>query len=193
LVGILEQVSAAQSKASGTAAAAGFQVMMKTLVICSCLFVAATTVSYAQNPQAPATPAPAPREWQSLSAEQQHLLQNYQGKWNSLPPDKQEALSKGSQRWLSMSPEQRSGAQQRFSQWRAMPPEQRQELRQRWQQFKSLPPEQQQRVRESFQRFRQMPPERRQELRRQWHQMSPEQRRNFTHRAPLPAGRPRGR
>ena len=188
MVGILEKISAAQSKASGTAAVAGFQVMIKALVICTCLFVAATTVSYAQNPQ-----APAPREWQSLSPEQQHLLQNYQDKWNTLPPDKQEALSKGSQRWLSMTAEQRSGAQQRFGQWRAMPPEQRQELRQRWQQFKSLPPEQQQRVRESFQRFRQMPPERRQELRRQWHQMSPEQRRNFTHRAPPPASRPRGR
>ena len=187
MVGILEQVNAAQSKASGTAAA-GLQVMMKTLVICSCLFVAAT-VSYAQNPQ---TPAPAPREWRSLSPEQQHLLQNYQDKWNSLPPEKQEALNRGSQRWLSMTPEQRAGAQQRFGQWRAMPPEQRQELRQRWQQFKSLPPEQQQRVRESFQRFRQMPPERRQELRKQWHQRSPEQRRNFTHRAP-PLGRPRGR
>jgi hypothetical protein len=188
VVGILEQVSAAQSKASGPVAA-GLQVMMKTWVICACL-VAATTVSYAQNPQASAPPAP--REWQSLSPEQQHLLQNYHDKWNSLPPEKQEALNRGSQRWLSMTPEQRSGAQQRFSQWRAMPPEQRQELRQRWQQFKSLPPEQQQRVRESFQRFRQMPPERRQELRKQWHQMSPEQRRNFIHRAP-PPGRPRGR
>jgi hypothetical protein len=190
LVGILEQISSAQGKAARTFAAAGLQVMIKALIICSCLFVAATNVALAQNPQAP---APAPREWQSLSPEQQHLLQNYRDKWNTLPPDKQEALNKGSQRWLSMTPEQKSGAQQRFSQWRAMPQEQRQELRQRWQQFKSLPPEQQQRVRESFQRFRQMPPERRQELRRQWHQMSPEQRRNFTHRAPAPAGRPRGR
>ena len=104
------------------------------------------------------------------------------------PPERQQALAKGSQRWLSMTPEQRSSAQQRFTQWRAMPPEQRQQLRQRWQQFKSLPPEQQQRVRESFNRFRQMPPERRQELRRQWRQMSPEQRRSV-HPAAAAAGR----
>ena len=189
-MGIFEQDSAARSKASDTAAT-GFQVMISAWAIGLCLFVAAANLAHAQDPQAPAVPAP--RQWQSLSPGQQHLLRNYQDKWNTLPSDKQDALSKGSQRWLSMTPEQRSGAQQRFSQWRAMPPEQRQELRQRWQQFKSLPPEEQQRVRESFQRFRQMPPERRSELRRQWHQMSAEQRRNFTHRAaPLP-GRPRGR
>ena len=59
-------------------------------------------------------------------------------------------------------------------------------VRQRWQEYKSLPPEQQQRVRESYQRFRQMPPERRSELRRQWHQMTPEQKRNFHHKPPEP-------
>ena len=106
------------------------------------------------------------------------------GTMPSRDSERQQALAKGSQRWVSMTPEQRLGAQQRFSQWRAMPPEQRQQLRQRWQQFKSMPPEQQQRVRESFNRFRQMPPERRMQLRRQWRQMTPEQR----HRAnPHPA------
>jgi hypothetical protein len=63
-----------------------------------------------------------------------------------------------------------------------MPPEQRQLLRQRWQQYKSLPAEQQQHVRESFNRFRQMPPEKRMELRRQWRQMSPDQRRGASAR-----------
>jgi hypothetical protein len=77
-----------------------------------------------------------------------------------------------------------------------MPPEQRQQIRQRWQQFRSLPPERQQEVRESYNRFRQMPPERRQELRRQWHQMSPEQRRRSVQHAPAaprppPPHRPR--
>jgi len=33
-----------------------------------------------------------------------------------------------------------------------------------------------------------MPPERRQELRRQWRQMSPEQRRTYIHNLPAPAG-----
>jgi hypothetical protein len=71
-----------------------------------------------------------------------------------------------------------------------MPPEQRQALRQRWQQYKSLPPEQQQRVRDSFNRFRQMPPERRQELRKQWRQMTPDQRRRVIS-APPPRHGPR--
>ncbi|HEY1775020.1 MAG TPA: DUF3106 domain-containing protein, partial [Solirubrobacteraceae bacterium] len=64
-------------------------------------------------------------------------------------------------------------------------------LRQRWQQFKALPPEQQARVRENFNRFRQMPPQRRMELRRQWRQMSPEQRRSVIQRLPPPRRNPR--
>jgi Protein of unknown function (DUF3106) len=72
-----------------------------------------------------------------------------------------------------------------------MPPEQRQLLRQRWQQFKAMPPEQQQHVRESFSRFKQMPPERRMELRRQWREMTPEQRRRGVQRAPPPRHSPR--
>jgi hypothetical protein len=52
-----------------------------------------------------------------------------------------------------------------------------------------MPPEQQQRVRESFNRFRQMPPDRRMELRRQWRQMTPEQRRRGIQRAAPPPRR----
>jgi hypothetical protein len=190
LVGILEEISAAPGTDSGAAAAfsssAGSKAMIKAFLLGACLFVAATNVSLAQAAP-PAEVVPAPRAWGSLSPQQQQLLQKYQGNWNALPADRQQALARGSQRWLSMTPEQRAGAQQRFSQWRAMPPEQRQVLRQRWQQFKSLPPEQQQRVRENFQHFRQMPPERRMELRRQWRQMSPEQRHSFVqHAGPRP-------
>ena len=129
--------------------------MIRAVFLSVCLFAAAANSTFAQ--------APPPTEWQSLSSEQQHLLQSYQDKWSGLPPERQ-----------------------RFGQWRSMPPEQRQELRNRWQQFKSLPPEQQQRVRQSFQRFRQMPPEQRTELRRQWRQMSPEQRQSVIRPAPPP-------
>jgi Protein of unknown function (DUF3106) len=188
-VGILEEGSAAQGPTSRTAAA-GCKAMIRASFLCVSLFVAAANVSLAQSPPAPppteAVQTPAPRAWSTLSAQQQQLLQKYQGSWNGLPADRQQALAQGSQRWLSMTPEQRYGAQQRFSQWRAMPPEQRQVLRQRWQQFKSLPPDQQQRVRENFQRFRQMPPQQRMELRRQWHRMSPEERRSAIQRRPPP-------
>ena len=187
LVGILEKGSAPQRTARSRSAAAGCKAMTRAFLLAVGLLVAAANSSFAQSPSPPpVVAAAAPQPWQSLSPEQQHLLQNYQGKWSGLPPERQQALVNGSQRWLSMTPEQRSSAQQRFSQWRALPPQQRQVLRQRWQQFKSLPPEQQQRVRENFQRFRRMPPERRMELRRQWHQMSPEQRRSVIQRGPPP-------
>jgi hypothetical protein len=178
-MGVFEEFAAKQAGTAGPAAA-GYSVMRKALSLGVFLWIAAASVSLAQTAPGTAGP-PAPRQWQSLSPDQQHLLQKYQDSWNNLPPERQQALARGSQRWLSMTPEQRSSAEQRFSEWRAMPPEQRQVLRQRWQEFKSLPPGEQQRIRESYQRFRQMPAERRSELRRQWHQMTPEQRRSFQH------------
>jgi Protein of unknown function (DUF3106) len=146
--------------------------MIRALLICMGLYLAAANGSLAQN-------APAPAAWGSLSPGQQQLLQRFKGDWDTLPAERRQALVKGSQRWLSMSPDERANAQQRFGQWRAMPPEQRQLLRQRWQRFQSLPPDQQQRVRESFRRFREIPPERRRMLRKQWRQMSIEQRRKI--------------
>ena len=173
MVGIFEE-SAAAGERSAPAAAAGCREVIRALIICASLVLVAAS-GFAQTPDA-AAPEAVPKAWGSLSPQQQQLLQSHQGEWDSLPAERQQALAKGSQRWLSMTPQERAGAQQRFTQWRAMPPEQRQLLRQRWQQFKSLPPERQQQLRESFNRFRQMPPEQRSELRRQWRQMTPEQR-----------------
>lgn len=181
MVGILEEIAAAQSPTAAGADVAGCKTMIRACLITVSLLVATANLSFAQEmPPAPrdAAQVSGPQPWATLSPAQQQLLQKYQAQWNSLPADRQQSLARGSQRWLSMTPEQRAGAQQRFNQWRAMPPDQRQALRQRWQQFNSLPPEEQQRVRQNFQRFREMPPERRNELRRQWHQMSPEQRRS---------------
>lgn len=189
MVGILEKVGACFGTSKTRGVTAGCKTMMRKsaaglLLFLTVLFTATMSVAQGvpvtpESGSAPPRADAAPRAWSSLSADQQHLLQKYQGKWESLPADRQESLAKGSQRWLAMTPEQKSGAQQRFREWRAMPPEQQRVLRDRWQQFKGLPKEQQQRVRENFQHFRQMPAERRSELRRQWHQMSPEQRRHF--------------
>jgi hypothetical protein len=185
---------------AGDPACTGAKAVMRAMILSACLALCAG-VSMAQEAPPPAAAEPAtPRAWQSLSPQQQQLLQNFQGRWDSLPPDKQQALARGSQRWINMSPEQRSGAQERFKQWRALPPEQRQVIRQRWQQFKSLPPEEQKRIREKVTQFNRLPPQRRQELRQQWRQMTPEQRRGFAqrpgargagfHPPPPPARRP---
>src|SRR5258706_15841398 len=116
--------------------------MIRAVFFSVCLIAAAANATFAQ--------APPTTEWQSLSPEQQHLLQSYQDKWNTMPAERQQALAKGSQRCLSMTPEQRSRAQQRFGQWSPMPPEQRQELRNGGQKFKSLPPKQHHGGRRSF-------------------------------------------
>jgi hypothetical protein len=188
-MGIFEEFGASEAGA-GVCVVAGCGVVRTSLWLGVFLWLATASMSPAQT-ASDSPVAPAPRQWQSLSPDQQHLLQKYQDSWESLPPERQQALARGSQRWLSMTPDQRSSAEQRFSEWRAMPPEQRQVLRQRWQEFKRLPPGEQQHIRESYRRFREMPAERRSELRRRWHQMTPEQRRSFQHQSP--AARPHGR
>ena len=179
-MGILEKGAAGRANLSATPR---HEAVMRALLLALSMLVAATG-AFAQEPQAPA----APRSWQSLSPQQQHVLQSFQGRWDSLPPEKQQSLARGSERWVNMSPEQRAGAQERFKQWRALPPEQRELVRQRWRQFKALPPDEQQRVREQFQRFRQMPPQRRMELRQQWRRMTPQERHNALQRMPPARG-----
>jgi Protein of unknown function (DUF3106) len=138
----------------------------------------------AQVPAVPGAPQPsAGVPWNSLSADQQHLLSRLSGQWEQLPPQRQQALAGGSQRWLGMSPDQRTQAKQRFNQWQQLPPERRQELRQRWQEFRSLPAERQQAARENFRRFQQLPQEQRQQLRQRWQRATPMQRQNMIQRA----------
>jgi hypothetical protein len=191
-VGVSEKDAPGKAR-TGDFAAAGTKAVVRALLLSAWVLAAGTCLAQeppAQPPSALAAPAgePAtPRAWQSLSPQQQQLLQNFHDRWDSLPAEKQQSLARGSQRWINMSPEQRSGAQERFKQWRALPPEQRQVIRQRWQQFKALPPQEQQRIRQQVSRFRQLPPERREELRRQWRQMTPQQRRGFMQR-PGPRG-----
>src|ERR1700722_4101176 len=175
LVGILETGAAAEP----AAAAARYEAVVRALPLVLLVLLTAAP-AFAQESGEPA----APRSWQSLSPQQQQLLHGFQGNWDSLPAEKQQSLARGSDRWIHMTPEERTGAQDRFKQWRALPPEQRQQLRERWRQFKSLPAEQQQRGGEQSRRFRQIPPEQRQALRRQWQQMTPEQRRGALQRAP---------
>jgi Protein of unknown function (DUF3106) len=203
-VGVSEKGAPGAAEPGDTAAARG-KAIVRALLLCAWVLAAGTCLAQQLPVPAAAAPTPAqepaaPRSWQSLSPQQQLLLQSFQGRWDSLPPDKQQALARGSLRWIGMSAQQRAGAQQRFQQWRALPPEQRQLIRQRWQQFRSLPPQEQQHIREQFSRFHQLPPERREQLRQQWRQMTPQQRRGFMqrpgprgsggfHRAPPAAGR----
>ena len=78
--------------------------MIRAVFFSLCLIAAAANPTFAQAPP-PSAPAEAPasREWQSLSPEQQHLLKSYQDKWNTLPPERQQALANGSQRWLPLA------------------------------------------------------------------------------------------
>jgi hypothetical protein len=49
--------------------------------------------------------------WNSLSAEQQQVLDRFADSWDSLPADRQQRLSRGADRWSGMTPGQREKAQ----------------------------------------------------------------------------------
>ena len=64
--------------------------MMRALLVCASVFLAASNLGLAQAPPSvPAAPA-APMKWQSLSPQQQQLLHGFQDKWDNLPPDRQQ-------------------------------------------------------------------------------------------------------
>ena len=53
--------------------------------------------------------------WDSLTIEQQQILQPFADRWDTLPADRQRRLSAGSERWLGMSPRQREAAREPVS------------------------------------------------------------------------------
>ncbi len=114
--------------------------------------------------------------WNSLSAEEQQLLDPLQDRWADLPADRQNMFANGSRRFIKMDPEQRARAQDRFDQWRQLPPERQQAIRSNWNHYKQLTPDQRRRLRRAGREFRDLPPEKRQELRAKWDRMTPEQR-----------------
>lgn len=136
-----------------------------------------STVHAAEPP--PQTSASTTRhgpEWESLSPEQQAVLENWRARWGELPPERRAALVRGADRWLAMSPEKREQVRQRFERWRALSAEERRELRNRHREFQELPHKRQRRIRDNYRRFRDLPAEQREELRKRWLSLSPEER-----------------
>lgn len=117
--------------------------------------------------------------WDSLSAPERELLQEWEPRWASLPDEQQQRLRDNAQAWLRLTPEERAGFRARAGAWDALPAAERARRRERFEAFQRMPPEEQARLRREFQRFRGLPPEQRRRLREEFERMTPAERRAF--------------
>ncbi|MEM7469604.1 MAG: DUF3106 domain-containing protein, partial [Pseudomonadota bacterium] len=67
--------------------------------------------------------------FESLSEQQQQVLEPLRNRWQSLPPERQKRLLKGAERWQNMSDEERAKVRDRMQRWKQLSPEQRQSMR----------------------------------------------------------------
>ena len=144
--------------------------------------VAAAWLAIAAPVPALAQDGPPGVAWESLSQQQQQVLERFRDGWEQMPPGRQQAMKQGSERWLSMTPEQQAQARERWQKWHSMPPDDKNRVRQRWQQLRELTPEQREQLRGAYRRFQSLPPERQQELRERWQSMTPEERQEMRDR-----------
>jgi hypothetical protein len=116
-----------------------------------------------------------PMQWNTLTPEQQQVLQRFESQWGTFPEERKKRLLAGAERWLQATPQQRDTMKQRFSTWKNLPEDKKQLLRNKFQEFKSLSPEEQARIRKRYQWYKDLSPDKKQQLRERWNNMTPEQ------------------
>lgn len=120
--------------------------------------------------------------WDSLTLDQQNILQPFSDGWDQRPPAQRQRLVAGADLWLAMPAERRRLVHQRFGRWQRMSDDQRARILERFNRFRNLPPEQQRLLRRNFQRFNALPETARRRIRQRWADMTPEQREGFLDR-----------
>lgn len=135
------------------------------LVLAGGVAATATPAAFAQDSgTATEAAAPALPAWDQLTAAQRELLvAPLRERWNARPEARARMLSHA-QRWQEMTPEQRQRARHGMHRWEKMDPEHRE------------------RMRVLFDQMRGMNAEQRKALRKQWHEMTPEQRKAWVER-----------
>lgn len=122
----------------------------------------------AQSPAAAPLPA-----WDQLSdAQRESLVAPLRSRWDDNPGKRAEMLEHA-ERWQKMDPAERERARRGAERWRQMDPEKREAMR------------------ALYARMRTLPESGREALRKQWQEMSPEQRRAWVAANPPPADAPR--
>lgn len=123
------------------------------------------------------------QHWDSLSTNQQKILNEFKGVWSELPEGKQQKLAKKADKLSSMPAEEAAKIKRHWAKkakrYKTMTPEEWQQLKKRHERYKNLTPEQRKKAREGRKRFKALPPEVRKKLRRRWKEMNQDQRREM--------------
>ncbi len=135
-------------------------------ILAIALFVLLPCAASASPPQPAEDASAAMPEWEQLTpAQRETLIAPLRARWDDNPGHRTR-MYRHAQRWQDMTPEQRERAHRGMKRW------------------KHMAPEQQAQARALFGTMRTMTPEQRDALRRQWHDMTPEQRRLWVEKNP---------
>lgn len=104
--------------------------------------------------------------------------------WEQLTPQQRETLIAPLRTRWNDNPERRARMYEHAARWQHMTPEQRERAHRGMKRWKHMDPEQRAQARALFQKMRGMSEDERDALRRQWHGMSPEQRRQWVEENP---------
>jgi len=70
--------------------------------------------------------------WQSLSKDEQSVLEKHRTDWSSLSPDRQRKLRDGAHRYLQLPPDKRKAVERKHNQFEKMSPQEREKLREKY-------------------------------------------------------------
>ncbi len=94
--------------------------------------LAVTLLAAVLTMNVPLAHADADIPWQSLSKNEQSVLEKHHAEWSSLSPDRQRKLRDGARQYLQLPPEKRKAVERKHSQYEKMSPGEREKLRERY-------------------------------------------------------------
>jgi hypothetical protein len=126
---------------------------------------------FAQQPAKATAPTAALPAWEQLNtADREALIAPLRDRWNNGDAAHRQRMLEHARRWQTMTPEQRRTARKGMHKWEHLTPDQREQAR------------------ALYERMRDMDPAQRRALRKQWHAMTPEQRKAWIDQHPPQGG-----
>ena len=141
----------------------------------ACVFLILSMPAFAQQgaPASSSTARTLPTWEQLTPAEREALVAPLRERWNNADPAHRQRMLDHARRWEELTPEQRRTARKGQHRWEHLTPDQREQAR------------------ALYQRMRHMDQDERVALRKQWHAMTPEQRKAWLDANPPVERRPK--
>lgn len=113
--------------------------------------------------------------WDSLSAQERSVLQDYEAKWSGFSTDKQNSL----QRWAALPAGQREQIRSQYTQWNNLPLTRRIALQRKLDHYRSLSVEKREKIKKWRNWVKSLPTVEQQTLRDEWAQLSDLERKQY--------------